>query len=77
MSSYPLRFVGADRLPKSLSDFDVEQFFQLAPEEADALRERFRADQRLGAALQLVFLRASGRVLDRFSAIPKTLLNYC
>lgn len=46
------------------------------PEDCEALRTRFRADQRLGPALQLVFMRASGRVLDRFSAIPKTLLHH-
>ena len=40
------------------------------------IKERFRADYRLGPALQLVLLRAAGRPLDRFVAVPKTLLRY-
>src|SRR2546428_11101346 len=76
MSTYYLRFVGTDELPKSLSEFDVQQFFYLTPDEIAAIHGRFRADRRLGPALQLVFLRASGRPLDRFSVVPKTLLHY-
>ncbi|MBT2303890.1 Tn3 family transposase [Variovorax paradoxus] len=76
MSKYHLRFVGADHLPRTLSEFDVARFFHLAPNEAEAIRERFRADRRLGVAVQFVFLRASGRPLDRFAIVPKTLLQH-
>ncbi|VTU42441.1 DUF4158 domain-containing protein [Variovorax sp. RA8] len=76
MSSYHLRFVGADHLPRTLSEFDVARFFHLAPDDAKAIKERFRADRRLGVAVQLVFLRASGRPLDRFAMVPRTLLQH-
>ena len=33
MSSYYLRFVGAEQLPKTLSEFDFEHFFHLTPED--------------------------------------------
>lgn len=59
-----LRFVGATELPRSLSDFDVEQSFRLSQADVSAIRERFRADRRLGVALQLVVLRATGRPLN-------------
>ena len=74
MSKYHLRFVGADHLPRTLSEFDVARLFHLARADAQAISERFRADRRLGVAVQFVFLRASGRPLDRFAVVPKALL---
>ena len=76
MSTYHRRFIGAEQLPRHLSDFDVEQFFRLLPDDVVAIRERFRADRRLGPAMQLLSLRASGRPLDRFAAVPKALLRH-
>ncbi len=76
MSTYHRRFVGVTQLPRLLSEFDVEHFFRLLPDDVTAIRERFRADRRLGPALQLVVLRATGRPLDRVSAVPKTLLRH-
>ena len=75
MSPIHLRFVGATELPKSLSDFDVEQSFRISAADIAAIRERFRADRRLGVALQLVFLRATGRPLDRTASVPRALLR--
>ena len=64
MSSYYLRFVGADTLPKSLSKREVEECFGLSIEDIQELRPpRFRGTARLGAAVQLVMLRATGRPL--------------
>ena len=76
VSSYQLRFVGADRLPRTLSEFDVARFFSLLPDDAKEIEERFRADRRLGVAVQFVFLRASGRPLDRLAIVPKALLHH-
>jgi hypothetical protein len=45
-------------------------------DDALAIRERFRADRRLGVAVQFVFLRACGRPLDRLAVIPKDLLHH-
>ncbi|PZP99185.1 MAG: hypothetical protein DI587_11040 [Variovorax paradoxus] len=70
-----LRFVGATELPKTLSDFDVQQSFRISSADVAAIRERFRADRRLGVAVQLVFLRATGRPLDRTASVPRALLR--
>lgn len=70
-----LRFVGALELPKSLSDFDVEQSFRISSTDVTAIRERFRADRRLGVALQLVVLRATGRSPVRTASVPRALLR--
>ncbi len=70
-----LRFVGATELPRSLSDFDVEQSFRISQADVAAIRERFRADRRLGAALQLVVLRTTGRPLSQTLSVPRALLR--
>jgi len=67
------RFIGAEHLRRHLSDFDVDLFFRLLPDDVVAICARFRADRRLGPAPQLLFLRASCRPLDRFAALPKAL----
>lgn len=75
MSSYYRRFVGADTLPKSLSKREVEECFGLSIEDIQELRPpRFRGTARLGAAVQLVMLRATGRHPDAFSGLPSVLL---
>ena len=74
MASYQFRYAGADSLPSRLSEFDVQQYFRLSQLDVAALSERFRADRRPGAAVLLLFMRASGRPLDRFTALPKALL---
>ncbi len=63
-----------DSLPVRLSEFDVQQYFRLSAADVAAINERFRADRRTAVAVLLVFLRACGRPLDRFSALPKMLL---
>ncbi|RST50078.1 DUF4158 domain-containing protein [Variovorax sp. MHTC-1] len=40
------------------------------------MRQRFRSDRRVEAALQLLFLRACDRPMDRFSVRPRNLLRY-
>ncbi|MBP8100592.1 MAG: Tn3 family transposase [Burkholderiaceae bacterium] len=77
MPSFYLRFVGSDTLPKSLSKREVEESFGLSVEDIDALRPpRFRGTARLGAAVQLVMLRATGRHPDAFSGLPPVLLRH-
>jgi hypothetical protein len=65
--------VGSDRLPIRPSEFDVEGYFALTDSDVAALNERFRHDRRAGAAIQLVFLRASGHSLGQVSTLPRQL----
>jgi hypothetical protein len=76
VASIGLRFVGVERLPARLSRFDAESFFSLAAEDIQAIKRRFRSDRQVGVALQLAFLRASGRSLDRLAVVPKALLSH-
>ena len=76
MPSFHLRFVGRDVLPKSLSARDVEESFGLSAEDLLELKNGFRGNSRIGAAYQLVMLRATGRSPDAMTGIPKALLAY-
>ena len=73
--SFAKRFIGAENLPTRLSEFDVQQAFCLSADDIAAVTERFRHDRRVAAAIQMLFLRASGRPMDRFASVPKTLLR--
>lgn len=63
-------------LAASLSEFDREQFFSLTSADVAALREQFRSDHRLPAALMLMFMRVAGRPLDGFNVLPRNLLRH-
>ena len=76
MPAFALRFVGQEALPPRLSEFDREQFFSLTSADVAALREQFRSDRRLPAALMLMFMRVAGRPLDGFNVLPRNLLRH-
>nr|WP_226382965.1 DUF4158 domain-containing protein [Burkholderia mayonis] len=76
MPGLGFRYVGQDRLPARLSEFDVERYFALTDSDIAAINERFRRDRRAGVAVQLVFLRASGHTLDHVGTLPRQLLRY-
>ena len=73
--SFAKRFIGAENLPTRLSEFDVQQSFCMSADDIAAVAGRFRHDRRVAAAIQMLFLRASGRPMDRFASVPKTLLR--
>ena len=74
MAGFHQRFVGLVELPKSMSQLDVGEAFRLSQKDIDEVRVKFNA-VRLGAALQLVIIRATGRSPDKFTGIPRTLLK--
>lgn len=76
MSDFELRYVGAEALPRSLSEFDSSYYFKLGDEDALAINAQFRGINRIGVAVLLLFMRVSGRPLDRISSIPKALLQH-
>ncbi|GCB06510.1 Tn3 family transposase [Ralstonia sp. SET104] len=76
MPGLEFRYVGKDSLPTRLSEFDVEHYFALTASDVAAINQKFRRAGRPGAAIQLVFLRASGRTLDQLNTLPRQLLRY-
>lgn len=41
MAGYDLRYVGLDRLPSKLSEFDLDHYFSLSQADVAAVKERF------------------------------------
>ncbi|SPD61983.1 protein of unknown function (plasmid) [Cupriavidus taiwanensis] len=76
MPGLEFRYVGKDSLPSRLSEFDVEYYFALTDSDVAAINQKFRRAGRAGAAIQLAFLRASGRTLDQLNTLPRQLLRY-
>nr|WP_235527660.1 DUF4158 domain-containing protein [Burkholderia sp. Leaf177] len=52
----------------------MERYFALTDSDIAAINERFRRDRLAGVAIQLVFLRSSGRTLDHVGTLPRQLL---
>ncbi|WP_422823041.1 hypothetical protein [Variovorax humicola] len=69
------RFVGLEALPAHLTDFDFQYFFRLGVGDVEAIRQRFRSDRRVAGAIKLLSLRACGRPMDRFTLLPRNLLQ--
>lgn len=83
MLNFHSRFIGVDRLPRSLSELDVDVFFRLPQASINALRERLNNDRlpnaearQVGLTVQVAFMRATGRSLDVIKIVPPALLKY-
>ena len=58
------------------TDFEITHFFSLRAEERSAVLTRYRDSLRLGAALQIGFLKMCGRPLDAIQRVPANLLKH-
>ena len=76
MLAWQIPYLGWRKLPVDLSEFEIEHFFTLKPEERRAVRSRYKAVLRLGVALQLGFLKMCGRPLDAVQRVPASLLKH-
>lgn len=71
-----LAYLGWRRFPSSLGEFEVRQFFSFTRRDREALRKRFRTRARLGAAIQLGFVRMTGTTLDAFDNVPRGVFSF-
>ena len=69
-------YLGWRRFPHELSAFEVRRFFSLGPADRQILRRRFRSRARLGAAIQLGFVRMTGTMLDTLDHVPRAVLAH-
>ena len=76
MDSWHATFLGLRHLPREVTAFEVEVFFQFSAEEARIIEERRRPELKLGLALQMGFLRMSGRLLDAVRMVPPLLWRH-
>jgi hypothetical protein len=71
-----LVYLGARELPQVLSGFELQAFFSFDRAEREAIDARQSDAYRLGLALQIGFLRMSGRLLDTFRIVPPMLWRH-
>ena len=70
------QYLGTMIFPKTLSAVELRAFFTYSDEEIAALRTRYRPALRVGAAVQLGFLKMTGSLLQNTQIIPAKLLRH-
>jgi Tn3 transposase DDE domain/Domain of unknown function (DUF4158) len=76
MNIWQATFLGLKQLPRELSGFEIEAFFTFTASERALIEARRGPSLKLGLALQIGFLRMSGRVLDAVRIVPPTLWKH-
>lgn len=76
MPHWQLPFLGLRTFPADLTAFEIRYFFTFAPHERKAIFSRHGDQHRLAAALQLGFLKMTGRTLDAFARLPEEVLKH-
>ena len=74
MQRWHLSFLGIREIPPWLPEFEVKSFFTLTEDELAAVSNRRGTDHAFGLALQIGFLRMSGRVLNNVRIVPRPIL---
>jgi TnpA family transposase len=76
MQRWHLPYLGRKAFPSALAPMEVEQYFTVSRQHLTAIRRRRRPLNRLGTALQLGFLRMTGRTLDALQYVPLNVWQY-
>ena len=73
MNPWQAVFFGLKQIPRELTAFEIEAFFTFTATERQVIEQRRQPALKLGLALQIGFLRMSGRVLDAVRIVPAVL----
>jgi hypothetical protein len=76
MDNWQSTFLGLKQLPRELTAFEIEAFFTFTLAERQMIEDRRRPTLKLGLALQIGFLRMSGRLLDAVPMVPPALWRH-
>jgi hypothetical protein len=76
MNPWQATFFGLKQIPRELTAFEIEAFFTFTAAEREVIEQRRRPALKLGLALQIGFLRMSGRVLDAVRIVPAVLWRH-
>jgi len=76
MDKWQDTFLGLKRLPRELTAFELEAFFTFSEAEIRVIKDRRGPELQLGLALQIGFLRMSGRLLDAVRIVPPVLWRH-
>jgi hypothetical protein len=76
MKARQIQFLGLERFPRNITDFDFHQYFFFTRDEKRAIMARHGARSRIGFAIQLGFVRMTGCPLSSLESVPVTLLRH-
>jgi hypothetical protein len=76
MDSWHATFLGLRHLPREVTAFEIEVFCQFSADDSWIIEERRRPELQLGLALQIGFLRTSGRLLETIRLVPPLLWRH-
>jgi TnpA family transposase len=68
-------YLGWRRFPRELTSFEARRFFTFSASDRREIRVRYARRLRLGAAIQLGFVRLTGTTLDAFDYVPRAVLD--
>src|SRR5271155_347061 len=74
MNDWQSTYLGRGALPRDLSGFEIEAFFTYSESERRVIDDERRSpDLKLALALQIGFLRMTGRLLEALRMMPPVL----
>jgi len=76
LSHWEQRYLGQRGFPPTLSALEIQRFFTPTPEEKSIVLQRRSATHRLAFALQIGFLKMTGRLLNSVELVPAAVLVY-
>jgi TnpA family transposase len=76
MQTWQAVFLGARELSREISAFELEAFFTFSGAERQLIEQRRDPSLKLGLALQMGFLRMSGRLLNALRIVPGNLWRH-
>lgn len=76
MSRWDHRYLGHDGFPDGLPDLEIARYFTPTPDEHIAIRQRRSDPNRIAFALQLGFLKMTGRALNTVEIVPSAILQH-
>ncbi len=76
MNDWQSTWLGRRCLPRDLSDFEIEAFFTFTGNERRVIEERRGPALKIALALQIGFLRMTGRLLEAVRMVPPALWQH-
>lgn len=69
-------YLGLSTFPRTMSQVELDAFFTFSATERRHIHSRYKMSLRLAAALQLGFLKMTGRPLNAVRIVPPSVLQY-
>jgi hypothetical protein len=76
LSRWDQRYLGQEGFPPALSALEIQRFFTPTPEEKQIVLQRRSATNRIAFALQIGFLKMTGRLLNSVELVPPAVLAH-